>query len=274
MIASRSAMASASCWSWVTWMAVMCSRRSSSASSSRSDSFSLASRAVSGSSSSSTRGRTATARARATRWRWPPDSSAGRLLLQAVETDQVDQFADPAPTLGLGDAADAQAVADVGRHRHLRKQRIVLEHHADAALSRSGAAVTSSSPKQDAAAGVGALPARRSGAAAWSCRSRTGPSSASTSPGSTASVVGCRRAGAVGIGLGAVDHVDAGDVFRFHSASRTGEPAIAAPRALAGRQRRRRACRPSRSRAASTRSCRPGRPAGCGSAGCAASRSG
>ena len=36
--------------------------------------------------------------------------------------------------LGIADAADAQPVGDVIEHRHVREQRVVLEHHADPAL--------------------------------------------------------------------------------------------------------------------------------------------
>ena len=38
--------------------------------------------------------------------------------------------------LPLGDPAHAQAIADVGRHVHVREQRVVLEHDADFAPIR------------------------------------------------------------------------------------------------------------------------------------------
>ena len=38
--------------------------------------------------------------------------------------------------LGRGDAAHAQSETDVAPHRHVRKQRIVLEYHAETALLR------------------------------------------------------------------------------------------------------------------------------------------
>jgi hypothetical protein len=123
----------------------MPSRRSTSASSSRSDSFSFASSAASGSSSSSTRGRTATARASATRWRWPTGEFGRALVLEPVQSHEVDQLADGTPPLGLVDAANLQPVADVRGDRHLREQRIALEHHPDAALL-DGARGTSWSP--------------------------------------------------------------------------------------------------------------------------------
>ncbi len=75
---SRSAMVSASSWSWVTITVVRPSCCCSSRISTRTSWRSLASRLESGSSSSSTSGRMASARASATRCCWPPESWRGR----------------------------------------------------------------------------------------------------------------------------------------------------------------------------------------------------
>ena len=77
MMTTRSEMAMASDWSWVTYREVMPSRFCRARSSSRMLSRSLASRLDSGSSNSSTLGSMTTARARATRCCWPPESWLG-----------------------------------------------------------------------------------------------------------------------------------------------------------------------------------------------------
>jgi hypothetical protein len=74
---TRSATSSASSWSWVTKIEVMCSSSCRRRSQRRSSLRTLASSAPKGSSSSSTRGSTASARASAMRWRWPPESWDG-----------------------------------------------------------------------------------------------------------------------------------------------------------------------------------------------------
>ena len=71
---TRSAMASASSWSWVTNRVVVPTSSWTRRISSRSCTRTFASRADSGSSSSSTDGSTARARASATRCCWPPES--------------------------------------------------------------------------------------------------------------------------------------------------------------------------------------------------------
>ena len=83
--ATRSAIDSASPWSWVTKTKVMPSDFCSAFSSSCICSRSLRSSAPSGSSSSSTFGRLTSARASATRWRWPPESWPGRRVAVAGE---------------------------------------------------------------------------------------------------------------------------------------------------------------------------------------------
>jgi hypothetical protein len=69
----------------------------------------------------------------ATRWRWPPESWRGVRSSSA-------QFQDGGGTLyalvdlGLGETLDLQAIGHVLVHRHVRIERIVLEHHGDVAL--------------------------------------------------------------------------------------------------------------------------------------------
>ncbi len=77
MTPTRSAMASASSWSWVTNSVVMPTSSWIRRISSRSCARTLASSADSGSSSSSTCGSMARARARATRCCWPPEIWCG-----------------------------------------------------------------------------------------------------------------------------------------------------------------------------------------------------
>src|SRR5262249_42567311 len=56
--------------------------------------------------------------------------------LQARKLDERERVGDPAGYLRLGDPAHAQAVADIGRHVHVREQRVVLKHDADLAPIR------------------------------------------------------------------------------------------------------------------------------------------
>jgi hypothetical protein len=86
--------------------------------------------------------------------------------------------------------AHAQAVADVGLHRHLREQRVVLEDHADRALL-DGPGGDVFAVEGDAPAAVGVHQAGDDAQQRGLAAAR-GPSSASTSPGSTVSVVGRR----------------------------------------------------------------------------------
>jgi hypothetical protein len=70
----------------------------------------------------------------ATRWRWPPESwrglrsSSGRFEDLGGLRTRVD--------LGLGQAADLQAVGHVVVDAHVRVERVVLEHHGDVAVLR------------------------------------------------------------------------------------------------------------------------------------------
>eukprot|EP01133_Synstelium_polycarpum_P020280 gene20280-biopygen16633 len=53
-----------------------------------------------------------------------------------LQAHQIERFLDPFVGFSLGDIAHLQAEADVLAHRHVRKQRIVLEHHAETAILR------------------------------------------------------------------------------------------------------------------------------------------
>ena len=113
----RSAMASASSWSWVTMMVVTPSRRCSDLISSRRRTRTRASSADSGSSSSSSEGEEASARASATRCCWPPESCAGYLAPCSGMPTSCQQLADAGGDLARGLAAVDEAVADVLRPR-------------------------------------------------------------------------------------------------------------------------------------------------------------
>ena len=133
----RSEIDSASSWSWVTKIVVMPSSRWIARISSRSETRILASSADSGSSSSSTCG----LRRKRAGQRHALLLAAGQLVRIAVaEMRQLDQLAASrrrarrSPLCGT--LRDLQAEGDVLRDRHVREQRIGLEHHADVALVR------------------------------------------------------------------------------------------------------------------------------------------
>ena len=66
----------------------------------------------------------------------PARQLAGITIAQPGETHLLQHRSHPPGPVGRGDLAQLQAVRDVLGHRHVRPQRIVLEHHADAALVR------------------------------------------------------------------------------------------------------------------------------------------
>ena len=127
---------SASCWSCVTKIAVKPRRACSSCSSVRMRSRRLASRLESGSSSSTTRGSCTSARASATRCCWPPlRSDAGRSCRSPSPTSSriarvrscACRFGTPAMVSGNDTLPPT---------RHVRPDRVGLEHHADVAALR------------------------------------------------------------------------------------------------------------------------------------------
>src|SRR5260370_871920 len=94
---------------------------------------SFLSSAPSGSSIKRRRGCETSARAIATRCCSPPESWRG----QMGELHQREHLLDPPPRVLTRELrAHAQREAYVLRHRHVRKQRVRLEHHADVALVR------------------------------------------------------------------------------------------------------------------------------------------
>ena len=61
---------------------------------------------------------------------------AGQLVLLPGELHELQCMRDARRDFGVGQPAHLEAEADVLRDRHVRKQRVVLEHHAEAALFR------------------------------------------------------------------------------------------------------------------------------------------
>ena len=59
-------------------------------------------------------------------------------MRERIEPNQCQRVAHPLVAFGLVDAAHLEAEADVLRHAHVRKQRVALEHDAEAALVRLG----------------------------------------------------------------------------------------------------------------------------------------
>ena len=76
------------------------------------------------------------ARASATRWRWPPESWRGRRSSRW----SISSAAATSPTLLRAVRAahlpDPQRIADVLADRHVRIERVALEHHRDVAVAR------------------------------------------------------------------------------------------------------------------------------------------
>jgi hypothetical protein len=66
----------------------------------------------------------------------PARELAGFAIFQAHKLDERKRVGDAAGDFALGDPAHAQAVADIGRHVHVREQRVVLKHDADLAPIR------------------------------------------------------------------------------------------------------------------------------------------
>src|ERR1041385_7113928 len=157
---TMSASVMASTWSWVTKIEVALSRLCRRRISARICTRNLASRFDSGSSNRKTCGSRTMARPMATRWRWPPGScrgerpsraprprgAAGGVLPagqlpreapeQVAEAEDVGGALHPRVDLGLGRGAQPHREAHVVGDRHVRIERVVLEHHGDVALLR------------------------------------------------------------------------------------------------------------------------------------------
>ena len=137
------------------------------------------------------RGSVARARARATRCAWPPDSARGLGVRRGRRARAVEPAAAPRPGPRPSGAPGAQAEGDVVERRELGEQEVVLEHHADRAVAgrdegAGGWVVEHDAVELDRARRRAAR-ARRGPAARWSCRRRSGPSRATTSPSPTSS---------------------------------------------------------------------------------------
>jgi hypothetical protein len=72
----------------------------------------------------------------ATRWRWPPDSALGLRSRYSGEVEDGRGLLDALVDLRLRLAGDLEREAHVRGDRHVRVQRVVLEHHRDVAVGR------------------------------------------------------------------------------------------------------------------------------------------
>ena len=115
MTPTRSAIARASCWSWVTNTVVTPISSWSRRISSRRVSRTFASSADSGSSSRRTFGDVAMARARATRCFWPPDIWCGYLSACSCSARHLDHPVDDLRALGCGPLLHLEPEVDVLR---------------------------------------------------------------------------------------------------------------------------------------------------------------
>ena len=76
------------------------------------------------------------ARPSATRCCWPPESCEGLRSQQRLQSEQRRDAVEPPRASPLGDAAHREPEHDVLGDRQMRKQRVGLEHHGDAARRR------------------------------------------------------------------------------------------------------------------------------------------
>ena len=134
---------------------------------------SSASRLDSGSSNRNALGWRTMARPMATRWRWPPESWRGLRCHSSSSSQDARRLRRRAPCdLVARHAAHAQAEAEVLLDRHVRVERVGLEHHGDAALGRIEIGDVLAADED--LAGRWSPRGRRSCAAASTCRSPTG----------------------------------------------------------------------------------------------------
>ena len=101
------------------------------------------------------------ARPIATRWRWPPESWRGLRFKQFGDPqDRRPQRCTRLRDIGLVVAGHPQAKAQILLDRHVRIERVGLEHHGDAAIGRLDIIHNPAADRDLAAADH--LPARRS----------------------------------------------------------------------------------------------------------------
>ena len=82
-------------------------------------------------------GRMTSARASATRCCWPPDSWRGKRSAKAARPDQLQRLADaPASRSAAATPCISRPKATFSADRHVREQRVALEHDAEPALGR------------------------------------------------------------------------------------------------------------------------------------------
>ena len=105
----------------------------------RVDTRSLASRLDSGSSMQNTCGWRTIARPMATRWRWPPERAFGLRSRYCSRSRIFAASSTRLPDLRLRLSRDLEREAHVVGHRHVRVERVVLEHHRDVAVLRGHA---------------------------------------------------------------------------------------------------------------------------------------
>ena len=137
-----------------------------------------------GSSAKISCGRLASTRATATRWAWPPESSSGSLSASDADAEQVERRRRPAAIASLvADPASSSGKRDVLGGRQRRDQAEALEDHPGAGrvLERAGL----QAGQVDRARGRAGR-ARPSGAAGWTCPSRTARRARPGSPAPTA----------------------------------------------------------------------------------------
>ena len=134
--------------------------------------------APSGSSRSSARGRFTSARASATRCCWPPDSWAGLRLPRWPSCTSSSASLRARADIVLGDLAPLEPERDVLLDAQVREERVGLEDGVDVALVRRVLRDVLAA-EEDACRRSGPR-SRRSCAASWSCRSRTGPAARRT----------------------------------------------------------------------------------------------
>ena len=97
---------------------------------------SFASRFDSGSSSRNTAGLRTSARPSATRWRWPPESCAGLRSSTRSRSSIAAASRTRASISARGVPRSVKPEREILRDRHVRIQRVVLEHHRDVAIAR------------------------------------------------------------------------------------------------------------------------------------------
>ena len=221
---TRSASTTASSTSWVTSTTVRGSLSSTCASQPCISARVIASRAANGSSSASTGLPASSERRNETRWRIPPDSSAGRVCSNPPSPNALEPRRDGVAGLRPRTPVRAQG-----------ERRVVDRASPRAAAGLAGA---SAPPARPSRCPRRATAGRRSARAASSCRSRSGPTTATISPGAARRDMPCERVHLASLGDECPAHdldLDTGWCHQDREAPCTGASIIALslpPRAL------------------------------------------